>query len=204
VGKGDFQVTVEELAYLGTPDRVRAALINTTGHAPPMAVIERKLAKVKGKHIRQVGEPVDNDAAIYTPQGIVLPDAIRERQRKAKENRAAWAKLLRESPDDKPAPLPDPASNEYRKQVVNYVLHRMGISKRMWNKTLRRYGRMQAAGAVMAKAMRDRDPLRYSYPKIASAIGRGDHTTVIYTLKAYEGLAKQFPEIVPIYDELMK
>ena len=55
--------TVRRLAYLKTADKIRVALINTTGSCPfPLVAIERELTKIekardKGVYTGKFGEP---------------------------------------------------------------------------------------------------------------------------------------------------
>jgi hypothetical protein len=56
-------VTVDQLAYLKSPDKIRAALINAGKRAPSVDVIARRLAQKSGPH--RVDEPLPSDDVEY-------------------------------------------------------------------------------------------------------------------------------------------
>lgn len=56
-----------------------------------------------------------------------------------------------------------------------------------------------AARAVVAKILRERNPAVWSYPKIARAIGRSDHSTVINLIDTWEQRCRQIPAMREVY-----
>jgi hypothetical protein len=50
-------MTIDELAYLKCPTKIRAALINTTGAAPSMHSIEVRLKAIAKRPPTQYGKP---------------------------------------------------------------------------------------------------------------------------------------------------
>lgn len=56
-----------------------------------------------------------------------------------------------------------------------------------------------AARAVIAKLLRERNPDVWSYPKIARAIGRKDHSTVINLIDTWEQRCRQIPAMRQVY-----
>jgi len=56
-----------------------------------------------------------------------------------------------------------------------------------------------AARAVIAKLLRERNSDVWSYPKIARAIGRKDHSTVINLIDTWEQRCRQIPAMREVY-----
>jgi hypothetical protein len=58
-------MTVSELAYLKCPNKIRVAMINTTGHAPSLWVIKTKLRALERRPITQYGTNDGNEGVQY-------------------------------------------------------------------------------------------------------------------------------------------
>ncbi len=203
---------IEDLAYLKTPDSVRAALINTTGSAPSIDVIRRKLSVInaRGTYYRPVGEPTASDAKAYTPQGMIdLEDVARRELRKQAErdDLATWASAIPDKEEPRPKIVrkhrkPNHTATDYSRKLIDYVCQEMSVSTREWNRG-RRAKRATAASSLVARILKERSK-SYSYKKIAHCIDRHDHSTVMYLMDQFDVLAKQFPEMMEIYERLRR
>ena len=67
-------MTIEELAYLRCPDKVRAALINTTGKAPSRYAIEARLRAIQKRPMTEYGKPDGNEGVQYR----IVPEGSRD------------------------------------------------------------------------------------------------------------------------------
>ncbi len=186
-------MNIEQLAYLKTPDKIRAALINTTGSAPSLYAIERRLSTLAKTPTRSVPEPLDRDAIDYVAPWILR----REQKRKEREERLA--KAVEEV--KKPNPLPmvpfkhngTPQSHK----LVEFVCKTLGLDAcDFYGPT--RLKEYVHARSIVAKVLRERNPSIYSYPKIGTCVGRSDHSTVINLLRNFETYCR-YPHIWETY-----
>jgi hypothetical protein len=156
-------VTIEQFAYLKTPDKVRAAMINCIGHAPPMSAIEKTLKKIEArKPIRIIGEPTDADGIDYRVN--VKPTRTPARSLSQIERRKAAPKPIRKV-------KPEPVSyqpNEYTKRLVKVICEKMGLDEpTFYSKS--RWKEYVMARAIVVKLLRERNPGLYSSRRISMA-----------------------------------
>ena len=204
-------MTVDQLAYLRCPDKIRANLINMGGPRLTIAEIERRLArlptKVDGAHI---GEPKDSDAINFQVGGLiarrrVMPTSL------SKDDRAKIAALAKgiadkpEPPKERTfryrAPRTNHASTAHAERLIDDVCKALGIPR----KVLLGKGRMKfivAARSLIVALLRERSPDVYSYPRIASILKRMDHSTMIYSHQQFGHYFDLFPVVAHLYAEL--
>jgi hypothetical protein len=176
-------MTIRELAYLRTPDRIRAALINTVGHAPPLAVIERELSAIlqpRPDGYGDVGEPTEGDGLYYAPR--------RNPHYVAAGHTTLAANFKASRPAEKPRVYKTPPNYSptvASERLVEQVCEMMGLDPaRMMGPTRVRV--YVYARAIVAKLLKERNPSVYSCPRIAACIGRKDHSTVLNLLSQFE------------------
>lgn len=58
-------MTIDQLAYLKCPDKIRTAMINTTGYAPSLSAIETRLKHIQRRDPTQYGSPDGNEGVQY-------------------------------------------------------------------------------------------------------------------------------------------
>lgn len=208
-------MTIDELAYLKCPDKIRAALINVGGPRMTVDQISRKLngrpKRIEGAHI---GEPTEGDGIDFRVRGTVAP--IRKTVRRGTltitpEERKRIAELAKVIPD-RPAqakiatfrwkgPPPVYGSTSYADSVIERVCDAMDLPREtFFSSSRQKY--VVAARAVVVRVLRDRNAAIYSYPRIAEIVGRNDHSTMIHAYQQFDHYCTLFPILRPLYDEL--
>jgi hypothetical protein len=186
-------MTIEELAYLKCPNKIRTALINTVGRAPPIDVIERKLKEFEPKRVRwNVGEPKDSDAVGYMPE--YLQDRL-ERISKPEKPRKP-RKIY----------IPKPASLEPREykptllseKLAQEVCKRMGLDVATFYSATRVKPYVHAR-AIVCKVLRERNESVYSFPRIGACIAREDHSTVRHLIMNFDVYCRH-PDVWDVYE----
>ena len=209
-------MTVEQFAYLKDPSKIRAAIINEGGPRLSVDAIERKLRGSRRGVIRDgIGDPTDKDGEFYAPVGLLAAKRLPAHKPPAKlaiteEERARIAAIAAKIPNrvvDKPrrvmAVKLDPTAANFTDQLIRFCLRKA----KMKHKTLfrpRRNGRAAAVASLIAVILRDFDARKYSYPRIARALRRGDHTTIIYSASQWPVYAERWPELKAIYSAAMR
>jgi hypothetical protein len=198
-------VNVRSLAYLKTPDKIRAALINMGGPRLSLDKIERELSTLPRGDIRPpVDEPTERDAVDYRIPSL-CPQTKAPKPRRATlitpEERARIAKLAAAIPNKGPVrAVPQPKDVGYGESLARYVMHRAGLNSRTFFAPSRRNRRVAAAAALVAVLLREDG--RYSYPMIARILRRKDHTTIVYAVQNWPRYAEQYPEFQWLHNEL--
>jgi hypothetical protein len=189
-------VTIEQFAYLKTPDKVRAAMINCIGHAPPMSAIEKALKKIEArKPIRIIGEPTDADGIDYRVN--VKPTRAPARSLSQIERRKLAPKPMRKVN----ATLPSYQPNEYTKKLVKQICKKMCLDEvTFYSKS--RWKEYVMARAIAVRLLRERNPALYSFAFIARCIGRGDHSTAHHLYNQFDIYAEHYPAVKAVYEEL--
>ena len=198
-------MNIEQLAYLKCPDKIRAALINTTGKAPSLEVIRRKLDhdNATKRTYWNVGEPTERDALGYVPQRKkVKPEPKHGRTIITPEERAKIAAIAAKIPDRR-VKRPTPGSGQYGRALIDYVCQELCIPQSTFFGQRRR-GIVAAAASLITRVLRQIDKKRYSYPQIAKLFGRGDHSTVLYAYENWDIYKHQFPQAASLYDSLIE
>jgi hypothetical protein len=188
-------MTIEELAYLKCSNKIRTALINTVGRAPPIDVIERKLKEYEPKRVRwNVGEPKDSDAVGYMPE--YLQDRLERisKPEKPKKPRKIY--------------IPKPASLEPREykptllseKLAQEVCKRMGLDVATFYSATRVKPYVHAR-AIVCQVLRERNPSVYSHSRLGACIAREDHSTVAHLLKQFQSYCRH-PNVWRVYQEV--
>jgi hypothetical protein len=194
-------VNIEQLAYLKTPDKIRAALINTTGSAPSLYAIERRLSTMPKREVKRIDEPKDSDALGFTKRKPVVPK--RKPPIVTPEERERIARIAATIPD-KPVPVVErpTVGAGYGRKLVQYVMQELNISHDEFFGR-RRKRRAVAAASLIVSVLRAADKYRYSLPAIAKLVGRKDHSTMIYALEQWPVYAKMFPDVAALHDDII-
>lgn len=185
-------MTVEQLAYLKCPDKIRAALINMGG--PRLSIDEVKARLPQNEYVRGGNIPDYVEPEPVKPKGLRLTP-----EERAKIAAIAAGIPNRVTPIDT-SKLAEPKT--LGKDLVRLVLREMNIpTGEFFGGT--RCGHVRAAGALVAVVLRQVDPELYSYPQIARIVGRRDHTTIIHAVRRWPDFAEQYPEYKALYERIM-
>jgi DNA-binding transcriptional MocR family regulator len=195
-------VTIDELAYLKCPSKIRAAMINTTGRAPTVEAIRRKLEETESRRVNRwnVGEPEESDGEGYiSPQGLMRLQRHNERQRAIAERAPAPPKRIK-----RPRPIvftpSKPKPTLLSERVVREVCQRMDLDIRIFYSNSRNK-RYVHARAIVCKVLRERNIEVYSMPRIGACICREDHSTVRHLLMNFDVYCR-YPGIWDVYNEV--
>lgn len=196
-------MTVDQLAYLKCPDKIRAALINMGG--PRLSVDEIKARLPERKYVRGGNIEDWEDDEPEPPRRLNLTAEERARI-------AAWAARIpdkeRPKPNDAdivPAKAVRPKQNRvgeaYGADLIRYVLRKMNIPREAFFGGTK-VGHVAAAGSMVAVLLRELDARTYSYPKIARILGRRDHTTIIHAVREWPRYSRDYPEYAALYEAM--
>lgn len=183
----EINSAVRKLAYLKTPDKVRAGVRNMYGVSVSLERVERILSTLGGnKPIRAIGEVQPEDGDDFRVAGKVVP--------------LVKAKTLRERRKiDPPARVYTP--NAYARGLVETVCERLGLEVGVFYSAAR-FKEYVHARSLVAKLLQERNPGLYSSPFIAACIGRKDHTTVLFSLKQFDIYCRVNPDLAAAYREM--
>lgn len=195
-------MTVEQFAYLRAPDKIRAALINAGGPRLSVDTIERKLRELPRGIIRpDAGEPCENDGAHFRVAGLIrAPKPRVDNPRNRQTPRVADAPVKRKTFRYK-APRPHYGGTVQAEQIITKVCDALDIPREAFcSESRQKY--LVAARSLVVKLLRERNTTVYSYPRIAEIVGRGDHSTMINSMRKFDHYCDLFPEIADLYAEL--
>lgn len=207
---------IKRLAYLGTPDKVRAGLLNSLGYAAPLSVIEGVLDAVKATgQITDVGEPCEHDALVFAPRAVPFRSFSAEPpvREKAALDPAEVEAVRRiagtitdkhfEALKSKSARVAAARRFSFSRKLTFEVCEGLKIDYLDFrsNQKCRARSYVHARGLI-AKLLREKDPKRYSFPNIARLVGKRDHTTVIHNIRQFDVYCRQEPRLFPLYKAL--
>lgn len=189
---------VRALAYLKTPDRVRAGVRNTYGYSVPVERVARILNVIQSEgRIREAADPLPSDAFDYDYR--LHPNAMRPNVTPAKPvhvfTRPAFKK--REPlPDKVPAPTPNPFVGlfEFKRLAASigqdfYVTADDIIGKARFRKLI-------LPRLVLTKLCIERG---MSCKQIGRKMGGRDHTTILHQRDIFDAYARLYPEVAASY-----
>jgi len=210
----NVNTAINRFKYLGSADKVLAAIKNYTSLNPPsLALVERELAKIKRRHkMPRVPEPLPGDEFDHSPTARCHDSYTRMAGRAGREiaknanpefkevQSVARAAALIPNKVRKPKKWkrPDHRTNEYSRDLVSRVCRELAIDEHQL------YGRSRKPDLVRARSivvmlLRERDPLLYSYPKCSRCVGRGDHSTAINLVGQFPNYCRADPVIWEVY-----
>ena len=180
-------MTINELAYLKCPDKIRTALINTTGTAPSVEVIRQRLGLRSQPVVRIIEEPTDADGEDFRVRGLV---------READPKRRPPSRIYK----PKPATL---LPREYKstalsEALVREVCRRMGITETQFYSSSRKPRHVHSR-AIVCRVLRERNIAVYSFPRIGACIGREDHSTVRHLVMKFDVYCRH-PDVWDVYE----
>lgn len=208
---------VQRLAYLKTPDRIRAAIANETGSAPSLAEVGAILRKLETRPEYNVGEPQDCDGVDFAPrsadhrvciQRVMSADARAEAEALARARYIAPTPLEVEAVKRAAEAVPDkrpPANPFYKapfgKKLIAEVCDELdleveavlGAGRNRWLVDCR---------ALVAVLLREKDPIRYSFPQIGQMLGGRDHSTIVNLVQNFDIYCKRSPHLWEVYTAL--
>lgn len=207
---------IEDFArYYSTPEKVRVALINTYGNAPPMAKIERVFEEVrKERKGRDVGEPTEKDGLDYAPRSLGWVHSVRFakiddsariltdlRKKDAEELKAERAAIKARQDEDAATVRRAARKLPFGHKLLWEVCDELGLEF----DTAKGPGRSRPyvhARALVAVLLKEKDPVHYSNLVIAKILGRTDHSTIIHATKSFDIYCKTNPALHPLYKAL--
>ena len=224
--------TVRRLAYLKTPDKIRVALINTTGSCPfPLVAIERELTKIekardKGVYTGKIGEPRASDANDFRVAGlvrkksppkekreIVTPEEVRRIAREFKEKEEREQRAQRRA--QRLLKIAKMKAEEQRRiaimpgltvgqRLVKQVCAMLDVPEKDFRSKSRlpEHVHARAVVAVLCKDRNTEENSLYSFPVIAKIIGRKDHSTVINLVDKWPTYCRINPNLFAVYKAL--
>lgn len=218
-------MTVQQFAYLGCPNKIRTALINSGGPALSEEVIRKKLRMRPQPLEFRVDEPIDSDAVIYSPRRIPhhtatmaashgatsLVEARKPKIRLSEEERRRMERIAKRIPDRDPlVPVAFPNHNQpperrapdYGKRLINYVMRAANVKEEQFFAKVR-FGRATAAASLVVVVLRELDAKRYSFPIIARLLGKNDHSTMIYAAEQWPTYAIKYPDIAALHSKVL-
>jgi hypothetical protein len=185
-------VTIDELAYLKCPTKIRAALINTTGRAPSVDTIRRRIEdkQSRARPFSSIGEPQDCDAVDY-----ISPQA-----QAALERRKPRPKRIYRPHKPKPQNL---VPREHKatilsERLVREVCKRMDVKESAFYSSTRTRRHVHAR-AIVCKVLRERNESVYSFPRIGACIAREDHSTVRHLIMNFDVYCRH-PDVWDVYE----
>jgi hypothetical protein len=184
-------MTIDQLAYLKSPDKIRAAMINTTGRAPSIAVIERRLKELEPKLNRwDVGEPTDEEGQHFVVRGLVEPEPVkveRPKPPKVSKPRKPWVPRK-------------PTATLLSEKLVKLVCEEMRLDVAEFYSTSRLRPYVHAR-AIVCQVLRERNEKIYSWERLGACIARTDHSTVGHLLKNFDVYCRT-PGVWEVYDRV--
>lgn len=206
-----FKPQPEQFAYLKCPDKISRALVNAGGPRLSADVIKRRLSrlstKVEGAHI---GDPTESDGIDFRVAGLVPQRVVSKtstaRELQMERNRiAALAALVPDRSDKKPVPVENVRVRQPIPKAAFDLIERVcgefGLTDEQFYAP-RRQGLIFAARALVAVVLHERNPLVYSYVRLADVLGRKDHTTIMHNVKRFDVCCQQFPQVAALYLKL--
>jgi len=193
----DIQSAIRSLAYLRTPDKVRAGLANTYGVKLPIERVQSALSVIhaEGSHYAKVAEPKESDAWDYDfrfhrnsrPQAkpqIVKPERPALRQREP-------------LPKSVPAPSPNPFVGAFMfKALAASIASDFGTTVDDICGGAR-FRRLILPRIVLTKLCLEQG---MSSKAIGRKMGGRDHTTILNQRDSFHAYAKKYPAIRESYE----
>lgn len=192
----DINRAIRSLAYLKTPDRVRAGIRNTYGYSVPIDRVQRVLnvIQAEGSHRAKVPEPLDSDAwdfdVRYSANSRVqLVDRIRTPERP----------MLRQR-EPLPAKVPPQTPNPYQgpfmfRHLVASVAADFGIEpERVLGKG--RIRKLILARVVVTKLCIEQG---MSCANIGRKMGDRDHSTILNQRDVFDAYAAMYSAVLQSY-----
>lgn len=205
------ETRIKQLAYLRKPDAIRAAINNQTGSTVPIPLIERTLKKLDRMHKPlTIGEPTDFDGYDYAPRKYPHRNACYPstsvREMTAEEHR----KRLQDEIDKRRAKIEEDMADlrrasrslPFSQKLAFEVADELGLKL---EKVLSgsRSRECVEARALIYILLREKDPLKYSYPHIGRLMGGKDHSTIIHSIREFFPVfCKRNPLLFPLYRAL--
>lgn len=187
---------IRSLAYLRTPDRVRAGIRNTYGVAVPLDRVERVLKEeqAKGSHYAKIPEPLDSDAYDFDVRYSVnsrvqLVEPIRKPERPMLRQRASLPAVV-------PVETPNPFQGPFQfKRLVASVAADFGIEpERVLGKG--RIRKLILARIVVTKLCIEQG---MSCANIGRKMGDRDHSTILNQRDVFDAYAAMYPTVSQSY-----
>ena len=208
-------MNVEQFAYLKCPSKIRAAIINEGGPRLSVDMIEQKLTLSGTRRAYQsVGDPTEADGEVFAPRGFNVPAFKPVPKSKPKlvltdGERARIAAIAAKIPDrvvDKPRRVMRkkrlvPTAENFTDQLISFVLRRARMNRASFFKK-RRQGKPKGAAALVATVLRELDPKKYSYPKIARILRKDDHTTIMWAVERWPFYTEEWPDLADVYADV--
>lgn len=192
--QADINNAVRSLAYLKTPDRVRAGVRNTYGYSVPLASVERILRENERRKPAEIGEPKESDGWDYDfrlNRAVPVP---------AEKPVVKFARpMFRERaplPKKVPAPSPNPFVGPFQfKVLAASVASDFGVTVAdvCGNGRFRKF---MLPRLVLTKLCLERG---MSCCAIGRKMGGRDHTTILHQRDIFEAYARLYPEVARSY-----
>lgn len=179
--------------YYKRPDTVRAALINTFGHAPSIERVASIMAGAPvGPRERAPEEPKESDGIDFAPRELgwnhIINGVVPRRPKEPEEV----------EPFDHGKVVMMPLSQ----RLAHEVCHELELDRdKLFSKN--RTKPYVHARALIAVLLREKGGQAYSYPQIARMLGRTDHSSVINWVRNFFLVyCRQDDRLWPLYKQL--
>jgi hypothetical protein len=197
VTHAEINSAVRALAYLKTPDKVRAGIRNTYGFEVPVDRVARALSTISEKRpVRNIQlEPLASDAFDYDYR--VNPNVRPQIIEPIKPRTTSVFKQREPLPAEVPAPSPtNPYEGpfEFKRLAASIGTDFSVTADEIIGKA--RFRRMILPRLVLTKLCLERG---MSLTQIGRRMGRRDHTTILHQRDIFDAYAALYPQVRASY-----
>jgi hypothetical protein len=190
---------VRALAYLKTPDRVRAGIRNTYGFNVPLVRIDRILRESEGRPPAKIPEPLPSDAFDYDVRfnrsGIrKVVEPVKPRTKPVFKTREPLPKVV-------PAPSINPFEGPFQFKVLAASIGRDFKATAADIIGPKRFRRLILPRLVLTKLCIEHG---MSCSQIGRKMGGRDHSTILHQRDKFDAYAALYPEVRACYERHVK